>query len=411
MLFRLVSIFLTAAITVLSAWALIGSYKNESYLTNNYLMAVQLSNLNVSAIISEASGNAKRDIAEDVLFPTPTENLVKRDTSSLVSTLTTLTASANLLSSLTAASAQATDVSSIIQLLESIASSASILESVVTLAAELISEAEDDLSTLLSGLNALDIGLADMYSVGYWGYCRGSISGDSEKWLKNLGKFGKEFSNKAVTYDYCTSPKAGYEFDPLEILRHEMINYINNTADGASDLVGTAVSEALELQLLAIVGSLTYENLGLPGDLKKSLYILHGLTVASFGLILAGAVLAFISFVFQLMGLCRNQLNTCLSVLNFLLMLLVFITVLLGSALSTGVHMFVRKQINKNVSSYGAMAYLSVQYYAFLWSAVAASVLMMIVAIFGYCCGCFQHSRRYSQITHPEPQMLYDHKI
>lgn len=410
MFFRLTALLFTAAITVLSIWALVGSYKNEAHLTNNYLISIQLSNLNVSAIITDATTNAKREVAVDTYIPTPSENLVQRDVTSLANALATNSEVANLISSATAGLTQTTDINSVLQQLESIASTASIPDSVVTLAAELASDAENSLSSLLTGLNALDLGLADMYSVGYWGYCRGSISGESDKWLKDLGKFGKQFSNKAVDYGYCSPPKVGFKFDPLELLRHEIINHINDVADGLSTEVGSTVSEALALQLLAIVGSVTYDNLGLPGSLKKNLDLLHDLTVASFGLILAGAVLAFISFLFQLVGLFCSPLNLCLSILNFVFMLIVFIVVLVGSALSTGAYIFVRKQINDNVAEFGAKAFLSVQFYAFLWAAVAAGILLLIIAIVGYCCGCFHHSGRYNRVNHPEPEMLYDHK-
>lgn len=415
MLFRLTALFCTAAITVLSIWALVGSYKNEAYLTSNYLISIQLSNLNVSAIVSDATNNAKRDYPPESYIPTPTENLAQRDISSLTEGVATNTDLAKVISSATAALAQATSVStnvnSIIQELENLASTASIPDSVVTLAAELANEAEDTVSSLLTGLNALDLGLADMYSVGYWGYCRGSISGSSNKWLKDLGEFGKEFSNQAVDYDYCSSPKVGYKFDPLELLRHEIINHINNVTDGLSAVVGSTVSDELALQLLAIAGSITYENLGLPGSLKKNLDLLHNLTVASFGLILAGAVLAFISFLFQLVGLCCSPQNMCLSILNFGVMLVVFLVVLIGSALSTGAYVYVRKEVNNSISDFGAKAFLSVQYYAFLWSAVAAGILMLIIAFVGYCCGCFRDSGRlYRRVNHPEPEMYYDHK-
>ncbi|SGZ49233.1 CIC11C00000000852 [Sungouiella intermedia] len=453
MIFRLIVLFFTLAAMVLSVWSLVGSHKNESYLTDNYLFGFQLSNVNLSSII--LTSNNKRELLDTPSFafeellkepvyqvfdddsdtPTPTTNFDRRDileslasaasaaglatsdilgslqsqTSGAASLLGSITSGVNtqsLFSQFNAATATGDYMSDLLLL----ASAASIPDSIVTLAEALDGNVDEIVSELVSSVNITDLGLAEYYSVGYWGYCRGSIKG-SEAWLNKLGKFGKQFSNKDVNFTYCSPPKVGFKFDPLEILKHEITNQIKHTVDGVPDLLQNILGETIEAQLLALVSAVTYDDLGLPGDLKKYLNLLHQLTVASFALILAAACLAFISFVFQVIGLCCSPDNFCLSCLSFMLMVLVCIATLVGSGLSTGVYIFVRQQVNNNVRQYGAQGWLSIQYYAFLWSAAAASLFLVVFAFLGYCCGCFHSGkRRYRLVRNEQPQMGYVHK-
>lgn len=432
MFFRLITIFFTVASLILAVWSIVGSYKNESYLTDNYLFGFQTTNLNLSAIIREAI--LKRDLEfhelkyEVKLTPTTTTQILQpRDVLSDLALVAT--AGASLLAE--ALGGQTLDVQSLISAvatntaalasyaatateldeLRSLASAASIPESIVTLAASFDGDINSIVLDLVDSINSTDLGLAEYYLIGYWGYCRGNV-GEKELWISSLGKFGKQFNNQHVTFTYCSPAKVGYKFDPLELLKHEIMNLIEGKIDGGTDGTRNALTETIEAELLALVSSVTYEDLKLPGDLSLLLTLLHNLTVASFALILAGACLAFISFVFQLIGICRSPDNSCLLCLNFMLMVLVFIVTLVGSALSTGTYIFVRKEVNNNVEQYGVKGWLSVQYYAFLWSAAVAALLLIVFAFLGYCCGCFHSGKkRYRSVRneHYEPDMRYDH--
>lgn len=453
MFFRAVVLFFTVATLILSVWAVIGSYKNESYLTDNYLLSFQLSNLNLSTIFEDAL--TKRDFALDLqpvqlpfeplplqpvsvqslvvplqtdilqsqitsapATPTEREEQEKRDLLSAIGSLTSLvngavdnSAVASLLSanSITnIASAVATaDLSSALAELADIATGVSIPDSIATLAAAYAGDIDSLIEEIVDEANVTDLGLADMYSVGFWGYCRGSLSGLQDEWVEQLGLFGKQFSNKNVNWTYCSLPEVGYRFDPLTLMKHEILALLSDKFAALSSTTA-GLSDALSAKLLALVADLTYDDLGLPGDLQNKLTLLQNLTVAAFALILAGAVLAFISLVFQLVGFCCSPDNMCLSCLNFMFMLFTFIVVLVGSALSTGAYIYVRRVVNDEVELYGVRSYLSVQYYAFSWSAVAASLLLVVFAFLGYCCGCFHSGqRRYRPV---EPAMRYDHK-
>lgn len=449
MFFRLTVLFFTIAALVLSVWSIVGSYKNVSYLTDNYLFGFQTTNVNLSAIILTA--NSKRDVIRDPVnieryihtvepvievfninadTPTPTTNLNKRDI------LASLASAAGVATSdvLDALEGQNSDVAALLNSVTSdlntqsilqeitaspsaylsdlllLASAASIPESVVTLAESFDGNVDQIVSELIGNVNVTDLGIAEYYSVGYWGYCRGSLGG-TEQWLDELGSFGKQFNNRDVTFNYCSPPKVGFKFDPLEILKHELTNKIKGSVDGGNDSIEGQLTAMLEAQILALVSSVTYEDLGLPGELKEYLTLLNNLTVAAFSLILAGACLAFISFGFQVIGLCCSPDNFCLSCLSFMLMLLVCIVTFVGSGLSTGTYIFVRQQVNNNMERFGVKGWLSVQYYAFLWSAAAASLCLIVFAFLGYCCGCFHSGkRRYRLVRVAEPQMGYVHK-
>lgn len=435
MFFRFLVIFFTIASLVLSVWSLVGSYKNESYLTGNYLFGFQTSNVNLSAIIREAS--QKRDFvpqelnAELLATPTTTGLLQPRDVLASLASAASIDTSAaaqlisgqtsafqSILSSATGLSINtaslisefATATDQVNQLLL-IASAASIPDSIVTLAASLSGNVDEIVEDLIANANVTDLGLAEYYSIGYWGYCRGSV-GSTEEWLEELGKFGTQFNNKNVNFTYCSLPKAGFKFDPLDLLKHELVNLIEGKIDGLSDALPDQLTDTIEAELLALVSSVTYEDLGLPGNLKDVLNLLHNLTVVSFALILAGACLAFISLVFQLIGLFCSPENSCLSCLSFLLMVIVFIVTLVGSALSTGTYIYTRQEVNNNVEQYGLKGWLSVQYYAFLWSSAVAALILVVVAMLGYCCGCFHSGKRRYRLVrneHHEPVMGYNH--
>lgn len=430
------------ATIVLSSWALIGSYKNESYLTNNYLLSFQLSNLNVSALLKEAvNGNMRREFIqvpvepsvinyESPVLPTPTP-MEKRDLGLLTSVIgsfatlqpSELLSKASEIASLTSAYliptsqisalAQSVDPTKIASEVQQIASSLSLPPSLATLASDItnnignLGNANSLLQEIANNVNASQLGLSDMYSIGFWGYCKGDVKGIKEQ-IPELGKFGTQFSNKDVNYTYCTPPKVAYTFDPLTVLKSEIINEIKSSSQQVSSGPQGAIVNSLSAQLISLVNLITYSTIGLPGNLQSTLPLLGRLTTAGFALILSGAALAFISLVFQMIGMCCSPDNSCLSCLNFVVMFLTFVVVTVGSGLTTGVFLFVRNVLNDEINKYGVKPFLSVQFYAFSWSAVVASFCLLVFSIIGYCCGCFKSDRSRKQ---PEPEFRYDHKM
>lgn len=375
-IFRLILVIFSLATLMLSVWSIIGSYKNESYLTQNYLIDFHLTKLDLSKLIDSADFS-KRDVVESPVIPSTTykrrdPTINERDYwSSVTSTVA---------SSLQSGTTTSSDVAAVV-------------------------------SQIVLQLSYSDLGLADVYTVGFWGYCKGE-STNEKTYDSSLQKYVKAFDNNKVNVTYCTSPQVGYKFDPLTIIKHEINNTINNVVDGGT--VSTQISSAVQSELQVLVNNLSYENLHLPGDLNNKLTLVNNLTKAGFALLLVTAVLSFLSILIQFIGCCISPDSCCLSFLNFLFEFVIFILGLVGAAIITGVYMYVRKEINDEAGDYGIKSFLSVQLYAFAWSSVVASLLVVIFNLLGHCCGLFGTGRKRYRTLAPAPahdhEMGYDHK-
>lgn len=334
-LFRLGIIVLSIATIILAAFGLVGSYKDESYLTKIYLLDLHLTDLNLAKLLTASTSN-KRSLLPDV------------------------TSSINLPS--TAAS-----------------------------------DLDSAISDVVSGVKYNDLGLADVYSVSFWGYCRGSVKG--------LEKSNHGFDNTNVNFTWCSKPKPGYFVDPLSIFKHELNRTVNNEVSGDD-----VISSTIRGDLQTIVDKMTYENLNLPGSLHDNLKLLNNLTKASFGLILVSILLAFISVVIQIVGCCVDPSNCCLSVLNFVLQFATFLTGAVGAGIATGAYYYVRGQINSDTKQYGIKSFLSIAFYALVWSSVASSILVIIFSLIGHCCGS-GGGRKYKAVSPPlSPDMGYEYE-
>lgn len=322
-IFRLIIIVLSIATTILSIFALVGSYKNEAYLTKIYLLDFHLTDLDVSQLI-DFNGFSKRDSIQ------PDKTLNKKDLASSIS-----------------------DILSTI-------------------------------SGIVSSITYEDMGLAQVYSVSLWGYCKGDVKGSSDT--------EKGFDNSNINFTWCSDPKPGFYFDPLTIIKHELNNTINDKITGATG--NTEISSDVKTVLEEIVSNISYDTLNLPGNLNKQLTLLNNLTKAAFALILIMAILSAVGVFIQLIGCCVDPTNCCLSCINFLFQTLIFLTGIIGAGIATGAYMYVRKQINDNTGDLGVKSFLSIAFYALLWSAVVAALLVLIFSLIGHCCGCLSSDRK-----------------
>ena len=195
------------------------------------------------------------------------------------------------------------------------------------------------------------------------------------------------FDNSDVNYTWCSAPKAGFFFDPVEILKEELNRTIDGkSVDSQSDDI-SQLSQTYKSELKQLIDNLSLLDLNLPGNLQNDLKTLNNLTKAGFALMIITSVLSFISIVVQLMGCCVSPDNCCLSFLNFMLQVLVFLAAIIGAGLVTGCYVFVRKQINNNLSEFGIKSFLSINFYAFAFSAAVAALLVVIFSLLGHCCG------------------------
>lgn len=334
-IFRLLIIILSIATTILSVFALVGSYQNKSYLTKIYLLDFHLTDLDVSKLI-DVSQFSKRD---DIILPDATE---KRDEIILP---------------------DATEKRDI---------------------ASAIANVQSSISSIVSTITYEDMGLAQVYSISLWGYCKGEVSGSS--------KSEKGFDNSNINFTWCSDPKPGYFFDPLKIIKQELNNTINDKITGA--VGNTQISSSIKTVLQEIIDNVSYESLNLPGDLKDKLTLLNNLTVAAFALILVTAVLSAIGVFVQLLGCFVDPNSCCLSFINFFFQTLIFLIGIIGAGIATGAYLYVRKEINDSTSDLGIKSFLSIAFYALIWSAVAAALLVLVLSIIGHCCGCLSGGRK-----------------
>ncbi|CAK9439029.1 uncharacterized protein LODBEIA_P32530 [Lodderomyces beijingensis] len=403
--FRVVLVFFSLATLILTAFAVAGSYKNKGYLTGTYLINFHLSGLDLRQIISAQIGSSKRDVVvvggggerlfnRDAVEPqVEVEMMAKRETTTAAPTPSNINDWINLATSI----ANQPDFTAQVA---SIASNAGI--SVPTSLPTdgdggFYTTVQAAIADLLNNVTPEQLGIADVYSASYWGYCRGEkVSNGTAAPDNSFGRFLDEnFDNSNVNYTWCSPPTAGFFFDPITIFKQEM----NRTIDGISvDSQSTLVNELstqYKNELRVLIDSITPEDLNLPGSLQDDLQLLNRLTVASFALMICAAALAFISIVIQFMGCCLSPDNCCLSFLNFMFQFLLFLLSILAAGLVTGTYVFVRRKINDEVGEWGIKSFLSINFYAFAWSAAASALLLVLFSLLGHCFGiCGRRSYR-----------------
>lgn len=250
--------------------------------------------------------------------------------------------------------------------------------------------------SLLSNVNPQVLGMAQVYSVGFWGYCRGYVIQDDSKKTK-------KFDNSNVNYTWCSEPKVSFFFNPVEIFKKEMNNtlygiQVDSQAAGIGQLSYTQKSE-----LKVLIDHLDIDELNLPGNINGKLQQLHNLTNASFGLLMAVAVLSFVSVLIQMLAFCFSPEKCCLSFLNFLFECIIGLIAFVGAVVVTATYSYVKAQVNGNLDTFGVKSFLSINFYAFVWSAVIVCILVVFFNLLGHCCGLFGTRRHYRTVRNPQP--------
>ena len=440
-IFRVILIILSLIVAILQLFAITGSYKNQNYLTDTYLINFHLDNLNLGAVI-DYSKLTKRELQE---ISTPVnyfDKTKKRSPSApskreaqesgwyyLPGSQTTQSAgdsqSASASSATTAATSHQT-ATSVSKWWNQASGTAAVsgetnLPTTVTNIGQsgettLASQATDGSSTsggyyttvaqavrdLLSNVSPQQLGMAQVYSIGYWGYCRGYVvqSGDNNK----------VFDNDHVVYTWCSKAKVNFFFNPLTVFLDEMKKTVKGVGIDAQSTYISELSYTQRSELQVLIDSLQQDDLNLPGNLDKNLNTLHNLTSASFGLLFSVAILSLISVIIQLFAFCFSPEKCCLSFLNFLFQSIICLLAIVGAGIATGTYQYVRSQVNDNTDIYGVKSFLSVNFNAFIWSAAVASMLVVFFNLLGHCCGLFGHRKHYRTIRHEEEHHDDDHE-
>lgn len=434
-MFRLVRaflIFLGIALTVLLAWAITGSWKNERYLTDTYLLSLDLTNLNLQKIFDQVVD--KRDL-EAVYAPKLLPLYHTPDLAGLVPSTThrhdaaTITASpalnkridlAGILSTATLALGQLLDISIPSDLPSTVPTAVPLGVTIPTaipseyasyipsgiptdLVPLLLADAlsilanpsasidtilSNIVSSIVSKLSPQQLGLAQIYTISFWGYCRGSrTNGTTYDANSDFANTFRLFEGRKLNMTWCSPPKAAYALDPAALIKNEIGNLLNGyQPDGR---LPAQVNDIIKAQLQIVQNSINNTDIHLPQDLQNYIGLLNRVTKAAFALMLAGCCLSTIAVILQLLGFCINPRGgCCLSFFHFLYQLLMVVTTVVGCGLATGVYIFVRSVLNKEVDSYGIKTSLLINFYAFAWLGAVAAIIFFLVEIIGLICMC-----------------------
>ena len=420
--FRVILIFFSVACLILSCFAITGSYKNENYLTSTYLINFHLDGLDLRQIISTSVGSGSNKIkkrAQDTeatatATATPTTTTGGLQLPSQVNSwIGVATSYINQPGFSSEVAGLATSLGTSIPSSISIPASIS-LPSGISLPSDLsiprdASDLTAAIADVLNNVSPQELGIADVYSTSFWGYCRGEKVGNgSEPFDNSLGHWiDKNFDNSNVNYTWCSPPKAGFFFDPLEIFKQEMNRTIDDISVDTQSQQINQLSQQYKTELKLLIDNLSALDLNLPGNLQNDLTLLNNLTTASFALMLITAALSFISIVVQLMACCISPDNCCLSFLNFMFQVLIFLASIIAAGLVTGCYVFVRRKVNEDLGEFGIKSFLSINFYAFAFSAAAAALLVVIFSLLGHCCGMFGSGKRRYRTVQQAP--AYEH--
>ncbi|KAF1926028.1 uncharacterized protein M421DRAFT_94171 [Didymella exigua CBS 183.55] len=175
---------------------------------------------------------------------------------------------------------------------------------------------------------AQTLGLHDFYQVGLWNFCEG-------------------YKGEGVTY--CSPPETLYWFNPVEILRNEL-------------LAGASIN--------------------LPADINDILDLIRLVSNWMFGLFLTGTVLSFVLIFVMPLSVFTRWLALPVAILAFLNAL--FVTV--ASVLATVMFIIFRNTIG-GVAELNIGAEIGVTMFAFMWVASAFTIFAWLVQM-GLCCCC-----------------------
>lgn len=453
---RVLLIILATALLVLLAWAISGSWKNEPYLNNTYLLKIDLTNLNLTKIFTQVV--QKRDLHLDhglvapfahlADFPaSPTTDayaiptLVKRldphenpphshvkrlDLNDALNSATKVLGelSASVPTSIPSGLASNIPSNLATAIPSSIPSEYAGLSQYVPQGisandvALLLAQAQQALNDpnasmesivnnivarIIQTLTPLQLGLSQIYTVSFWGYCRGSNTNMSTYDTNADVAALRLFSSEKVNLTWCSHPKAAFALDPAALLKTEIGNVLNGyQPDGR---LPAQIDDLIRDKLKVVQASVNNTAINLPQDLQNYVGLLNRLTKAGFALMLAGCILSAIAVFVQLLGCCIDPHGCCLSCVHFLFLTLMCVTTIVGCALTTATYLYVRKVLNKEAADYGIKCSLLINFYAFAWLGAAAAIAFFFVEVLGLICGCcFPH--REEQHEKP-PQQQY----
>ncbi|ODV94440.1 hypothetical protein PACTADRAFT_51276 [Pachysolen tannophilus NRRL Y-2460] len=207
-----------------------------------------------------------------------------------------------------------------------------------------------------SGISDTDIGLSDVYTIGMWGYCKGD--------LKN-GTTLQSYDTGNVNFTYCSTPKAMYVFNVTELISSELNLTDISSVTSEIDSVVTDVSD-----------------IDLPSNVESYVKVAKILSKLIFVCTIIGIVLTFLVMILTIPTICSRGFSCFVALLSFIS----FISFILACGASTGMYLYIKKELDKYVSTYGIEAHLSPEYLGFYWAACASSLIASVLWAFSSCC-------------------------
>lgn len=218
-----------------------------------------------------------------------------------------------------------------------------------------------DISSVLGSsvsVQATDLGLSDIYSIGMWGYCKGS----------------NDDGDYNVTY--CSSPTSMYLFDPVKIL-----------------------SEDLD-------SSLSIDDLSLPDQVEDYVKTAKIVSKVIFITTIIGVVAAFVVAVLTLFSFCSHAVS-CIATIFAIIS---FLGLVIAAAASTATYSIVKKYFNDAAETYGISSTLSNnRFYGLIWASAVAALITCLFNFFAICCGRTASRRKVVEVE-KEPFMGYQER-
>ncbi|KAF2740685.1 hypothetical protein EJ04DRAFT_481892 [Polyplosphaeria fusca] len=175
---------------------------------------------------------------------------------------------------------------------------------------------------------AQSLGLHDFYQVGLWGFCEGY---------------------KAQGVTFCSNPQALYWFNPVEILRNEL-------------LAGASIN--------------------LPADINDILDLIKIASQVMFGFFLTSACLSFVLMFVVPFSVFSRWAALPIAILTFINALLVTVASIIGTAM-----FIIFRNVIAGVSELNISATIGSYLFGFMWTATAFAIFAWLVQT-GLCCCC-----------------------
>lgn len=194
-----------------------------------------------------------------------------------------------------------------------------------------------------------ELGFAEAYMFGMYGYCRGT-QGETEVVDKLWEKVHFTSSN-------CTKSSISYEFDPISFVIEQINDY--NT-------LGLTIDKS---------------DVVLPGHLDDYVKTAQHLSQVIYICSIIAICLGTVAIVFELVCWCFGSM-----VLVLFFQILSFVAAIISSGCATGAFKYIETEFNKNASTFGIHAQLSKNYLVLTWVGTGLSLVTVFFIMFSRCC-------------------------